>query len=207
MKNISYCMPVLLLLLSCGVGNKKDINGQPCVKELTKLEKLLLLSHDSVMNHYDLSNDSLADFPDLSAYTIKSLDLSHNLLDTIIPRFLPHELEILNVSYNKYRGQLRIDENTMCTLKELNISYNKLVKIYVGEPLYRIIVSHNDLVEVDINHKHIQYLDISYNSNMSERVTFNPERIDTIVREGVAKGKRLISPNAPPFPHPTFLAE
>lgn len=85
----------------------------------------------------------------------------------------------------------------MHTLKELDISYNALTKIYIGEPLYRIIVSHNDLVEVDINHRHIQYLDISYNPNMSERVTFSPERIDTIIREGVANGKQLITPNAP----------
>ena len=76
-----------------------------------------------------------------------------------------------------------------------------------GGPLYRIIVSHNDLSSVCLNHKNIQYLDISYNSNMSERVTFNPAKIDTIVREGVADGKRLLAPNAPPLPHPTFILE
>ena len=53
----------------------------------------------------------------------------------------------------------------------------------------------------------MQYMDISYNSNMSERVTFNPVKIDTIVREGVADGKRLLAPNAPPLPHPTFISE
>lgn len=196
MKTISYILLVIFFLLSCSVGKKKDTIVSP-VKELTKLEKLLLLPYDSVMNYCDLSDDSIVSFPDLSSFTIKSLDLSYNLLDTIKPYFLPEGLEKLNLSHNKYRGQLRIEENTMCTLAELDISYNMLVKIYVGEPLYRIIVSHNDLVEVDINHKHIQYLDISYNFNMSERVTFNPERIDTIVREGVANGKRLISPHLP----------
>ena len=30
-------------------------------------------------------------------------------------------------------------------------------------------------------------------------VTFNPEKIDTIVREGVADGKRLLALNAPFF--------
>ena len=29
---------------------------------------------------------------------------------------------------------------------------------------------------------------------MSEKVTFNPVKIDTIVREGVADGKRLLAP-------------
>ena len=121
--------------------------------------------------------------------------------------FLLKKLEILNLSHNRYSGQLRIKEGTICALREIDLSYNVLSSIYVGGPLYRIIVSHNDLVEVDINHKNIQYLDISYNSNMPERVTFNPAIIDTIVREGVADGKRLLAPNAPPLPHPTFISE
>lgn len=189
---------MIVLVLACKKGDKANTLelSQEEIK-LTKLEKLLLLPQDSLIFSYDLSNDSLRTFPDLSAYTIKTLDLSGNMLDTIIPHYLPKGLDKLNLSHNKYRGQLRILENSMHTLKELDISYNALKTIYVGEPLYRIIVSHNDLVEVDINHRHIQYLDISYNSNMSERVTFSPERIDTIIREGVADGKQLVSPNAP----------
>lgn len=189
---------MFVLVLACKKGDKANTLelSQEEIK-LTKLEKLLLLPQDSLIFSYDLSNDSLRTFPDLSAYTIKTLDLSGNMLDTIIPHYLPKGLDKLNLSHNKYRGQLRILENSMHTLKELDISYNALKTIYIGEPLYRIIVSHNDLVEVDINHRHIQYLDISYNSNMSERVTFSPERIDTIIREGVADGRQLVSPNAP----------
>lgn len=189
---------MIVLVLACKKGDKANTLelSQEEIK-LTKLEKLLLLPQDSLIFSYDLSNDSLRTFPDLSAYTIKTLDLSGNMLDTIIPHYLPKGLDKLNLSHNRYSGQLRIIENTMHTLKELDISYNALKTIYVGEPLYRIIVSHNDLVEVDINHRHIQYLDISYNSNMSERVTFSPEKIDTIIREGVADGKQLVSPNAP----------
>lgn len=198
MKRITYLISLFVLVLACKKGDKANTLelSQEEIK-LTKLEKLLLLPQDSLIFSYDLSNDSLRTFPDLSAYTIKTLDLSGNMLDTIIPHYLPKGLDKLNLSHNKYRGQLRILENSMHTLKELDISYNALKTIYVGEPLYRIIVSHNDLVEVDINHRHIQYLDISYNSNMSERVTFSPERIDTIIREGVADGKQLVSPNAP----------
>lgn len=189
---------MIVLVLACKKGDKANTLelSQEEIK-LTKLEKLLLLPQDSLIFSYDLSNDSLRTFPDLSAYTIKTLDLSGNMLDTIISHYLPKGLDKLNLSHNKYRGQLRILENSMHTLKELDISYNALKTIYVGEPLCRIIVSHNDLVEVDINHRHIQYLDISYNSNMSERVTFSPEKIDTIIREGVADGKQLVSPNAP----------
>lgn len=198
MKRITYLISLIVLVLACKKGDKANTLelSQEEIK-LTKLEKLLLHPQDSLIFSYDLSNDSLRTFPDLSAYTIKTLDLSGNMLDTIIPHYLPKGLDKLNLSHNKYRGQLRILENSMHTLKELDISYNALKTIYIGEPLYRIIVSHNDLVEVDINHRHIQYLDISYNSNMSERVTFSPERIDTIIREGVADGRQLVSPNAP----------
>ena len=187
MKNAGLIFFVLLFLLSCHAGSKKGTLEYVSVKKLTKLEHLFLLPSDSVMNAYDLSNDSIVSFPDLSAYTIKTLNLSGNLLDTIIPHFLPKKLEILNLSHNRYSGQLRIKEGTICALREIDLSYNALSSIYVGGPLYRIIVSHN--------------------ANMSERVTFNPAKIDTIVREGVADGKRLLAPNAPPLPHPTFISE
>lgn len=187
----------LLFLFSCQFGSKNGIVESTSVKESTKLEQLLALSVDSVIATCDLSNDSIVDFPDLSAYSIKTLDLSGNLLDTIIPRFLPKKLEKLNLSHNQYSGWLKIKKNSFSTLKELNLSYNKLKRIYVSDPLYRIILSYNDLTDVDVNHKNIQYLDVSYNSNMSERVTFNPTIIDTIIREGVANGKPLISPNQP----------
>ena len=187
----------LLFLFSCQFGSKNGIVESTSVKESTKLEQLLALSVDSVIATCDLSNDSIVDFPDLSAYSIKTLDLSGNLLDTIIPRFLPKKLEKLNLSHNRYSGWLKIEEHTFSSLKELDMSYNQLIRILILDPLYRIIVSHNDLVEVDINHKNIQYLDISYNVNMSENVTFFPLWIDTIIREGVANGKPLISPNQP----------
>lgn len=199
MKYLIYILLFSPFLLSCRMGIKNESGKQPLTKELTKLERLFLLPYDSVMVYYDLSNDNIENFPNLSAYTIKTLDLSGNLLDTIVPHLLPKKLEKLNLSHNRYSGQLKIKEGTICALREIDLSYNALTNIYVGGPLYRIIVSHNDLVEVDVNHKNIQYLDISYNSNMSERVTFNPEKIDTIVREGVADGKRLLAPNAPLF--------
>ena len=206
MKKLSYILLVSFLLLSCRIENKKDAIQQLSVKELTKLEKLSLLSPDSVIDYFDLSGDSIVNFPDLSAFNIKSLDLSYNLLDTIIPYFLPKGVEKLNLSHNQYSGYVLIKKNTIPILKELDMSYNQLHKIDIGEPLYRISLSHNDLSSVCLNHKNIQYLDISYNSNMSERVCFNPAKIDTIVREGVADGKRLLAPNAPPLPHPTFIS-
>ncbi len=194
MKYLIYILLFSSFLLSCGMGIRKESSKQPLTKELTKLKKLFLLPYDSVMVHYDLSNDNVENFPNLSAFTIKSLDLSHNLLDTINPLFLPKGLEKLNLSHNLYCGFILIRKNTIPYLKELDISHNALNRIDIAPPLYRINVSYNDLNVIDLNHKNIQYLDISYNSDISERVSFEPLWIDTLVRDGVADGKRLLGP-------------
>ena len=194
---MKYLICILLFspfLLSCRMGIKNESGKQPLTKELTKLEKLFWLPYDSVMVYYDLSNDNIENFLNLSAFTIKSLDLSHNLLDTINPLFLPKGLEKLNLSHNLYCGFILIRKNTIPYLKELDISHNALNRIDIAPPLYRINVSYNDLNVIDLNHKNIQYLDISYNSDISERVSFEPLWIDTLVRDGVADGKRLLGP-------------
>ena len=194
---MKYLICILLFspfLLSCRMGIRNESGKQPLTKELTKLEKLFWLPYDSVMVYYDLSNDNIDNFPNLSAFTIKSLDLSHNLLDTINPLFLPKGLEKLNLSHNLYCGFILIRKNTIPYLKELDISHNALNRIDIAPPLYRINVSYNDLNVIDLNHKNIQYLDISYNSDISERVSFEPLWIDTLVRDGVADGKRLLGP-------------
>ena len=194
---MKYLICILLFspfLLSCRMGIRNESGKQPLTKELTKLEKLFWLPYDSVMVYYDLSNDNIENFPNLSAFTIKSLDLSHNLLDTINQLFLPKGLEKLNLSHNLYCGFILIRKNTIPYLKELDISHNALNRIDIAPPLYRINVSYNDLNVIDLNHKNIQYLDISYNSDISERVSFEPLWIDTLVRDGVADGKRLLGP-------------
>ena len=194
---MKYLICILLFspfLLSCRMGIRNESGKQPLTKELTKLEKLFWLPYDSVMVYYDLSNDNIENFPNLSAFTIKSLDLSHNLLDTINPLFLPKGLEKLNLSHNLYCGFILIRKNTIPYLKELDISHNALNRKDIAPPLYRINVSYNDLNVIDLNHKNIQYLDISYNSDISERVSFEPLWIDTLVRDGVADGKRLLGP-------------
>ncbi len=40
----------------------------------------------------------------------------------------------------------------------------------------------------------INYLDISYNTHLSNQVDFHPSEIDTVIREGVADGKPLVGP-------------
>lgn len=96
------------LLLSCQVDKKSKVVDVSVSGKMTKLERLYLLSHDSILQSYDLSNDSITHFPNLSKYTINNLDLSGNLLDTLIIDFLPKNLERLNLSYNYYKGKVKL---------------------------------------------------------------------------------------------------
>lgn len=182
------------LLLSCQVDKKSKVVDVSVSGKMTKLERLYLLSHDSILQSYDLSNDSITHFPNLSKYTINNLDLSGNLLDTLIIDFLPKKLERLNLSYNYYKGKVKIYENTLPDLKELDISHNELEVIVIFEPLQRIILSCNNFGLISLNHEHLHYLDVSYNSRLTQEVSFEPTQIDTVVREGVAEGKRLYGP-------------
>ena len=181
------------LLLSCQVDKKSKVVDVSVSGKMTKLERLYLLSHDSILQSYDLSNDSITHFPNLSKYTINNLDLSGNLLDTLIIDFLPKKLERLNLSYNYYKGKVKIYENTLPDLKE-DISHNELEVIVIFEPLQRIILSYNNFGLISLNHEHLHYLDVSYNSRLTQEVSFEPTQIDTVVREGVAEGKRLYGP-------------
>lgn len=190
------CYVLLIFgVLSCKTQPSSDsIEYLEDEKSLTKLEQLFLLSQDSMILKYDLSNDSINVFPNLSSYTIKSLDLSANLLDTIIVDYLPKQLEQLNLSHNLFKGSLRLEENDIPNLRELDMSYNRLKSANIWLPLYKINLSHNDLTIACFNHKNLSYLDVSYNCNMSAEVCFEPTQIDTVIRDGVAEGERLVGP-------------
>lgn len=202
---------IVLLSFSCtGKGQRKQPESEIVEeKKLSKLELLMLLPRDSVMVYYDLSNDSISEFPDLSDYTIKSLDLSHNLLDTVIVNYLPKGIIILDLSYNYFCKifKLKIDDDWRpdwkklyeeTTLREINLSHNKLTGIDIGFPLRKIVVSYNDITYIDFSHFNIEYLDISNNPNLSNVVQFDPYVIDTIIRDNIANDKELVPSNWDP---------
>lgn len=202
-----FCIFILLYLsYSCkneryrsnGSNDPIEVDAPTKIKKLAKLELLKSLSKDSVMDYFDLSNDSISVFPDLSEYTIKSLNLSFNQLDTIMVKYLPKRLEKLDGSNNQLR-KINVLYKSLPFLKELNVSYNQIKKIFMEEPLYRIIASHNDLIYIDLDHRNIQYLDISFNPHFKSKVSFYPSRIDTIVQEGTADDEPIYNPEESPF--------
>ena len=164
-----------------------------CAEQHPQLERLYCVRPDSVMDYYDLSGDSLTEFPDLSRYVIRSLDLSHNRLDTIIPERLPLTLEErLDLSHHRLEGELEVKKKSMPTLRELDLSYNKLEGISVRERnLQKLILAHNNLYErVDVESEiggNIWYLDVSHNENLHLNKKTFPKKdlgIDTFLVEG-----------------------
>ena len=191
MKALIRLMFIFLLLVSC----KRVREPDPVPEELTKLECLYRIRHDSVVRSYDLSNDSLTEFPDLSMYVISSLDLSHNLLDTIIPERLPLGIEWLNVSHNRLKGALDIEKKSMPTLRELDVSHNCFESVYLTNNLRRLNVSHNKIRKLHCGG--MQYIDVSYN-NFEEisdfiLVDFATFLMDTLVHEGIKEGKQIVN--------------
>lgn len=182
----------LSLLTSCTGSQQTVASTENKEIKQTKLETLMQLPADSVMDFYDLSGDSIARMPNLSGYTIKSVDLSANQLDTLIVNFLPKGLERLNLSHNRCT-YINIERGDAPSLKTLDVSFNLLKSFRVEEVLSTIIASHNDLQTLKFAQGHIQRLDISYNPHLPADVDFIPALIDTLVREGTADGKPLVN--------------
>lgn len=200
-------------LFSCIDQKKQQQEEFLPEKNLSKLEQLMLLPKDSVIKHYDLSNDSIMEFPDLSDFTIKCLDLSHNLIGTLIMKYLPKEIEKLDLSYNLLNNifdfQFELDSaqedtlnkmdkynalekiNRSHSIREINISHNNITRVYISPDLYRIIATHNDLKNIKFSHRNIKYIDISDNPNLSNVVAFDPNVIDTVISNNIANNKKL----------------
>ncbi len=179
-----------------------------CAEQHPKLERLHQISPDSVIAHYDLSGDSLKEFPDLSGYTIRSLDLSHNRLDTIIPERLPAGLEKLDLSHNRLEGEVNVDIDKLWPpLDELDLSYNMIQGIHIyNSRLEKLILAHNNLVEhVIVSPYNLRYLDLSHNENLRLNTnTFCPVFRDCTV---LVKGTQIQEEDVPRtnFPRPPRL--
>ena len=151
------------------------------------------------MDYYDLSGDSLTEFPDLSMYVIRSLDLSYNQLDSLVPERLPLGLERLDMSHNRLKGELEVKKGSMPTLVELDLSYNRLNGIFIHESnLQRLILAHNNLCwNVVVTGKALRYLDVSYNRLLSPNPDTFPHETDTILWEGTPTGEGKMPPPPP----------
>lgn len=193
---------LILLLISCKKEEKivpKQII-QDVKKEKSIVEILSELNKKDTIKYLDLSHKNLENLPDLSFYKIESLDLSFNNLDTIPLSKLPLTLKKLKCTNNqltnfglyystKAMGLKKDYNNSSINFEELNLSYNRLKHFnynYRDEKsnLRKVIISNNELFQIQISTKTLNYIDISNNKKLSNIVDFDL-KIDTIIRNNI----------------------
>lgn len=148
----------------------------------------------------DLSNKDLTEFPDLSKYEIKNLDLSGNKIKKIKLEFFPSGIYEINLSDNYLNDSLEILDNK--TLKIIDLSKNNLTYVYVLNCIKNLNVANNDLEDLYFNcslsENSMDTLDVSNNKDLNNVLRFNPKAFKTVIRENIKNDKELIwSLNAP----------
>lgn len=142
---------------------------------------------------------------------IWQLDLSFNRLkhlynqpeDTLARFFLPPTLSKLDLSHNQLNGFFLIwSREEAPSLSELNLSNNSLIVIGVSvlPSIRKMDASNNELKGIGINDDNLEYVNISDNPDLSNRVKFNPSNVDTLIHNNIANDKPLEDGSGPPPP-------
>lgn len=193
---------LLVSLISCKKEEKSI--SKPIVlemrKEKTVGEILSELSTKDTIHHLDLSNKGIDSLIDLSSYKIESLDLSFNNLDTIPLSKLPLTLKKLKCTNNslnnfglfysaKALALKKNYNNSTINFEDINLSFNKLKHFNYNfrdekSNLKKVNVSNNELIQIQLNAKTLNYINISNNPNLSNIVDFNL-KTDTIIRNNI----------------------
>lgn len=173
-------------MLSC-VGNQNIQNASFTGKQIKNLNETVHY------NSVNLSNQNLKEFPDLSRYNIKELDISDNNIVTFNSSLLPKGIEKIKISNNKLTGKFLIPlKDSILNIKSMDISNNYLESVVIHCPLNKLNVSNNKLSHLDVNYRKMSYIDISDNKQLSNVVYFNPKKIDTIKSSNISSTKPLI---------------
>jgi Leucine-rich repeat (LRR) protein len=156
----------VIILLMIGISISCRYEQKKVEKKVSKLEQLMLFRADSAMDYFDLSNDSLSIFPDLSAYRIKSLDISTNQIDTLIIQYLPQEIEELNISHNKLTD---FPDFSKMSIRYLDLSHNSISQFdenLLSEGIEKIYLSYNNLSNrvIFISSRQNKVLNFSHNA-------------------------------------------
>jgi len=159
------------------------------------------LKENETIDYLDLSNKGLQDFPDLSKFHIKNLNISHNEIKSFDLKYLPKGIVQLNMSFNKFKGSTVFYNSN--TLTSIDISNNMLDTFALQLPnIKKINVSNNRLTYLRIN-KYLRphdvnndigimdTLNISNNKDLSPILKFPPTIFKTIIREGIKNGDSL----------------
>lgn len=142
----------------------------------------------------DLSNKTLREFPDLSGYSIKKLNISNNKIQKVILKYLPKGILELDLSNNDLIDTLALLK--LPTLQKVDVSNNKLRSIVVENCISNFDASNNDLDDIffacAVKDSSMDTLNISNNKKLDNVLTFNPKAFKKIYRKGMKNDKELI---------------
>lgn len=83
---------------------------------------------------------------------------------------------------------------------EIILSHNQISYANVSKSIRKLVISHNELEELYVEVKNMEYLDVSHNPNFNNVVWFNPKDIDTVLYDFTLNNKPLI---IKPIPKPS----
>ncbi len=200
----------LCIMFSCKSNSEQGNKNSKTVEHI-----LSKLDMNDTIQLLDLSCKNMEKLPDLSKFKVKKLNISHNNLDTLVMKNLPTYLVNLDASHNKINGgmtfvsikkelfgRFKVENNISKAIKQINLSNNKIEGvslIFYEKGIERIIFSNNNLNEIHLylNDKNLNYLDVSNNPKLSNRVSFDPSKIDTIKSNNIAVDAPLKFINPP----------
>lgn len=202
MKKYNYFLALaFIIIISCKVSSFQ-IN-----KKTESVEKLLAkLNTNDTLDLLDLSGRYIKEMPDLSKFKIRKLNISNNLLDSLLIDKLPNYLIELDASNNYISNNLnfiyvanenkKLKNNTSKNLKKINLSNNQIIGVsfYMHDTdIDHIVLSNNNLQKLNLyfKGKKISYLDVSNNSKFSNIVSFDPEKIHTIKSKNISVNEEL----------------
>ncbi len=155
----------------------------------SKLERFLDNPTDSVYQHVDLSGDSIRQMPDLSAYTIESLDLSNNQIDSVNIQNYPDGITRIDFSRNKFLGNKTFSFPK--TIRVVDLSENQMTTCVIYTPVQKVYLNKNNLDFVGFAEApDLYFLNVSDNPRLqNDRIDCNGRNvtnIDTILHKNIA---------------------
>lgn len=210
LRNCFLSIVFLYFIFSCKSNNEQGNKSAKTVEHI-----LSKLDINDTIQLLDLSYKNMEKLPDLSKFKVNKLNISHNNLDTLVMKNLPVYLVDLDASHNEIKGgmtfvsikkelfgRFKVENNISKAIKQINLSNNKIEGvslIFYEKGIERIIFSNNNLNEIYLylNEKNLNYLDVSNNPKLSNRVSFDPSKIDTIKSNNIAVDAPLKFINPP----------
>lgn len=195
---MSFCVGIAM---ACSTSLASGSTTPTDVDRVKGLQALYQLPAGTHVRHCDLSHSRLTKMPNLSMYTIDTLDLSHNALQEIAELQFPEDVVVLDLSHNQIgakekEANVQFHNEIFPRLTTLDISHNKIFSLLYPLRLQHLNVSHNVLRYLRVNatswQNNLQSLDISHNWHFDGLFYYDFKLIPTLKRDSCAQGREFV---------------